>query len=207
MVARADLVVVPTRPSPHDLRAVGATVDIAEERGIGVVFVINDATPRARITSEAAVALSQHGVVAPVTIHNRVDFAASMIDGRTVGEVTPQSRSAAEIRELWTYISGRLQRAQGMVRSEVAQPAPSPSMAAAMPDHDDLDSESQPEAMYLVAPTPVAPSVEMMQSASPGLDDGRSEAERRQAMQSRASFGGGDRRVDQRFGRRAAEKS
>ena len=32
-------------------------------------------------------ALSQHGMVAPVTIHHRVDFAASMIDGRTVGEV------------------------------------------------------------------------------------------------------------------------
>src|SRR5262249_15579074 len=30
VVSHADLVVVPTRPSPHDLRAVGATVDIAE---------------------------------------------------------------------------------------------------------------------------------------------------------------------------------
>ena len=29
VVAHADLVLVPTRPSPHDLRAVGATVDIA----------------------------------------------------------------------------------------------------------------------------------------------------------------------------------
>jgi chromosome partitioning protein len=86
VVAHADLVIVPTRPSPHDLRAVGATVDIAERHGKPLIFVINAATARARITGESAVALSQHGTVAPVTIHHRVDFAASMIDGRTVGE-------------------------------------------------------------------------------------------------------------------------
>ena len=90
VVAHADLVLVPTRPSPHDLRAVGATVDIAERHNKPLIFVINGATARARITGEAAVALSQHGTVAPVTLHHRVDFAASMVDGRTVGEVVAQ---------------------------------------------------------------------------------------------------------------------
>jgi chromosome partitioning protein len=110
VVAHADLVIVPTRPSPHDLRAVGATVDIAERHGKPLIFVINAATARARITGESAVALSQHGTVAPVTIHHRVDFAASMIDGRTVGEVTPSSQSAREISDLWLYIQERLSR-------------------------------------------------------------------------------------------------
>jgi chromosome partitioning protein len=110
VVAHADLVIVPTRPSPHDLRAVGATVDIAERHGKPVIFVINAATARARITGESAVALSQHGTVAPVTIHHRVDFAASMIDGRTVGEVVPNSPSAKEISDLWLYIQERLSR-------------------------------------------------------------------------------------------------
>ena len=99
VVAHADLVIVPTRPSPHDLRAVGATVDIAERHGKPLIFVINAATARARITGESAVALSQHGTVAPVTLHQRVDFAASMIDGRTVGEIVPNSQSAREIRD------------------------------------------------------------------------------------------------------------
>jgi len=110
VVSHADLVLVPTRPSPHDLRAVGATVDIAERHGKPVIFVINAATPRARITGESAVALSQHGTVAPVTIHHRVDFAASMIDGRTVGEVVPGCQSAKEISDLWLYIQERLSR-------------------------------------------------------------------------------------------------
>jgi chromosome partitioning protein len=81
VIGRADLVILPTRPSPHDLRAVGATVDIANRHGKRPLFVVNAATQRARITGEAAVALSQHGTVAPVTIHHRVDFAASMVDG------------------------------------------------------------------------------------------------------------------------------
>ncbi len=110
VVTFADLVVVPTRPSPHDLRAVGPTVDIVESKHKQLVFVVNDATPRARITTEAAIALSQHGTVAPTIIHHRVDYAASMIDGRTVMEVDPRSRSAREIGELWEYIRARLHR-------------------------------------------------------------------------------------------------
>ena len=106
----AELVVVPTRPSPHDLRAVGATVDLCDRAGKPLIFVVNAATPKARITSEAAVALSQHGTVAPITIHHRVDFAASMIDGRTVMEVDPAGKSAAEITALWAYVSDRLEK-------------------------------------------------------------------------------------------------
>ena len=71
---------------------------------------MNAATPKARITSEAAVALSQHGTVAPVMIHQRTDFAASMIDGRTVMEVDPKSKSAGEISLLWDYVSDRLEK-------------------------------------------------------------------------------------------------
>jgi chromosome partitioning protein len=106
----AELIVIPTRPSPHDLRAVGATVDLCERAGKPLIFVVNAATPKARITSEAAVALSQHGTVAPVTIHHRTDFASSMIDGRTVMETDPKGKSAAEVAQLWNYVSDRLEK-------------------------------------------------------------------------------------------------
>jgi chromosome partitioning protein len=110
VISVAELIVVPTRPSPHDLRAVGATVDLCERAGKPLLFVVNGATPKAKITSEAAVALSQHGTVAPITLHHRTDFAASMIDGRTVMEVDPDGRSAAEVVALWHYISDRLEK-------------------------------------------------------------------------------------------------
>jgi chromosome partitioning protein len=108
VVRQADLVVIPTRPSPHDLRAVGATVDLVDGTGKPMVFVVNGATTRAKITGDAAIALSQHGTVAPITIHHRIDFAVSMIDGRTVGELDSNSNSAREITELWNYVNTRI---------------------------------------------------------------------------------------------------
>jgi len=111
VLAVADLAVIPVRPSPNDLRAVGGTIELAARPRRPVVFVVNQATQRARITAEAAIALSQYGTVAPVMLHSRVDFATSMTDGRTAGELDPASKSAAEVAALWTYLQTRL--AQG----------------------------------------------------------------------------------------------
>jgi chromosome partitioning protein len=61
----SDLVIIPTRPSPHDLRAVGATVDQVESTKKPMLFIVNGAANRARITADAAVALSQHGTGVP----------------------------------------------------------------------------------------------------------------------------------------------
>jgi len=145
VITHADLVLIPTRPSPHDLRAVGATVDIVEHQRKPLVFIVNAATMRTRITSETAVALSQHGTVAPVTLHHRVDFAASMIDGRTVGEVDENSRSAKEVATLWVYLADRLQRLRAdaamlmrpTFETELLTPT-SAANAAAAPDLDDV---------------------------------------------------------------------
>lgn len=108
VISIADYVVVPTKPSPHDLRAVGATVKLVQACDKPMVFVLNDASPRAKITFEAAIALSQHGTVAPVTIHHRTLFASSMIDGRTAMELEPNGQSAVEIAGLWEYVNARL---------------------------------------------------------------------------------------------------
>ncbi|VAV99113.1 Plasmid partitioning protein ParA [hydrothermal vent metagenome] len=110
VIAVADLIVIPTRPSPHDLRAAGGTVELADRSDKPFMFVVNGATPRARITSDAAIALSQHGTVAPITLHHRTEYASSMIDGRTVMEVNPNGKSAREVEDLWDYINDRLEK-------------------------------------------------------------------------------------------------
>jgi chromosome partitioning protein len=124
----SDLVVVPTRPSPHDLRAVGVTVELVERLGRPLVFVVNAASPRARITSEAVIALSQHGTLAPAILHNRTDFAASMIDGRTVMEVDESSNSCKEVTQLWQYLRGRL---KNLERAQQQQTVSQPQAVAA----------------------------------------------------------------------------
>jgi chromosome partitioning protein len=119
VVSIADLVVVPTRPSPHDFRSIAGTVDLVEQYLKPLVFVINGAHPTARITNQAVIALSQHGTLAPAIIHQRTDFAASMIDGRTVMEQKRRTRSAGEIEMLWAYLARRLERG-------LMQPVPTP---------------------------------------------------------------------------------
>jgi chromosome partitioning protein len=99
------MVLVPTRPSPHDLRAVAGTVALCRQRPI---FVVNGAAPRARITAQAAIALSEYGAVAPTIVYQRTDFAASMADGRTIQEVDASSKGAAEVVALWAYLSQRM---------------------------------------------------------------------------------------------------
>ena len=108
VIALADLVLIPARPSPHDLRAIGATVEMTRRAGKPFVFVVNGAAPRANITAEAVAALSEHGRVAPVIMYQRTEWAASMIDGRTVMEAAPASRSAQEIAELWKCVYAQI---------------------------------------------------------------------------------------------------
>jgi chromosome partitioning protein len=108
VVRLSDLVVIPARPSPHDLRSVGATVELVEHLGKPLIFVINSATQKARITVEAVSLLSQHGPLAPAIVHHRVDFASSMIDGRSVMELPGAARATDEIAKLWDYLRGRL---------------------------------------------------------------------------------------------------
>jgi chromosome partitioning protein len=106
----ADFVLIPARPSPHDLRAVAAVVEMVEAAKKPFCFVINGATPRSIIAQQAVGALAEHGKVAPVTIHHRVDFAASMTDGRTVAELAAASPSAKEITTLWKYVLTHLRK-------------------------------------------------------------------------------------------------
>jgi len=220
VVSHADLVLVPTRPSPHDLRAVGATVDIAERHNKPLIFIVNGATARARITGEAAIALSQHGTVAPVTLHHRVDFAASMVDGRTVNEAVPRSPSSKEVSELWLYIQDRLARQMKdpkfapEFRSEssavsglsaVDEPAPAPHFA-------DVEPEPMPE---LDAPMPtggvvtpfIAPDNENLPPKVWEGTERRVQPDRRQAQTVNANgfYGGSDRRVHA-FGRRSSDR-
>ena len=108
VVKHADLVVIPTRPSPHDLKSIGATVDLVEDLGKPLLFLINGATHNARITSESVTLLSQHGPLVPTIVHNRVDFASSMIDGRTVMELASAGRASEEIAKLWDFLKQRL---------------------------------------------------------------------------------------------------
>lgn len=131
VIQLSDLIVIPMRPSPHDLRAAAATIDLVEKLGKSLVFVINGAAARARTTADTITALSRSGTLAPSIIHQRADFAASMIDGRTVMEIPGGERSAKEIQDLWAFLGDRIFRSDSTtVVASAGAPAPAAGFAA-----------------------------------------------------------------------------
>jgi chromosome partitioning protein len=130
-IAAADLVAIPTRPCAHDLEAAGATVELVAGQGKPFVFVVNGAAPDGELTSDVVMALAQHGTVARVSIPRSVAFMESMIDGRTVMELAPESSPDAsapspglDIARLWEYLASRLpQRGAEPEPAAVAAPA------------------------------------------------------------------------------------
>jgi chromosome partitioning protein len=109
----ASLVVMPVRPSPHDLDAIGATIDLAHQARAPFVFVVTQAKLNARVTPEAAALLSAHGTVASAIIQDRVIYATAMADGRTAVDVEPKGAAAAEIAALWQFLAERMKSGKG----------------------------------------------------------------------------------------------
>ena len=102
----ADLVLIPVRPSPDDLRAVGATIAAVAEARAPFAFVLTQ-TPRARITEAAARVLAQHGRVAPVNVAQRVAYAETGATGEGVCEGA-DAKAGGEMTALWAYVKGIL---------------------------------------------------------------------------------------------------
>lgn len=109
VIARADLVIVPVRPTPDDLDAVGPTLDMIESAGRDFVFVMSQAKKRTRLALETVPALAQHGKVSPVVIHDRVEFPTAAVSGRTVIEMG-DGPAAAEIHDLVIYLRKQLKK-------------------------------------------------------------------------------------------------
>ena len=102
----ADLVLIPVRPSPDDLRSVGATLAAVNKAAMPFAFVLSQ-TPRARITEEAVRVLAQHGRLAPVNIAQRVAYAETAATGQGVTE-TKDTKAVTEIVAVWDYVKGML---------------------------------------------------------------------------------------------------
>ena len=129
-------------------------------------------------------------------INHRVDFAASMVDGRTVGEVAAESVSAKEIRELWTYVQGRLARLKNDAAftpkaepPDLAISGLSPTNASEPADPRDVD---EPKVMSVPTPPP-----------QPESNTG---VERRSGVERRRVFGEAPKGFDNRRVHRRARR-
>ena len=104
----ADLVIVPVKPTPDDLRSAAVTVARLKALQAPFLFVITQAIRNANITAQAIAALSHHGPVAETIIVNRASYPAAFTDGRTPQELDPKGAAAKEIAGLWGFLDSYL---------------------------------------------------------------------------------------------------
>lgn len=100
-VRAADLVVIPTQPSPPDVWATRPTLDLAAKEKRPAVLVLNRVPPRALLTERMTEKLADYAVtIAKARLGNRVAFAEAMAEGLTAVETKKTSQAAKEVRAL-----------------------------------------------------------------------------------------------------------
>ncbi len=106
-IRAADLVVIPLQPSPMDVWATSATIQICKQERVPVKMVLNRVHPQAKLTE--AISGEMVGLTAN-RFGNRVIFAGSMMQGYGVTEAQPNSLAADEVRALGKEIIDYLNR-------------------------------------------------------------------------------------------------
>ncbi|HET6518467.1 MAG TPA: ParA family partition ATPase [Geminicoccaceae bacterium] len=113
-IRASDLVLVPCQPNPLDLWATRETLSIARREGRPALLVLNRVPPRGRSALAIRDAMAEEGLpLADASLGNRVAFAASMGEGRGVGETEPRSPAAEEIGALAGEVLRRLGGGRG----------------------------------------------------------------------------------------------
>lgn len=102
----ANLVLVPSKPSAPDHQAIGRTIATIKRLEKPYLLIITQAVARTKLAMQGASVLSEFGVVAPVTIGNRIAYANAMNVGSSAAE---EDKSAEEeVTLAWNLISTRL---------------------------------------------------------------------------------------------------
>lgn len=102
----ADLVIVPVRPSPDDLEAVGETLKILRRLERRAAVIVNAAKNDSRATAARA-ALSRYPVaVCPTHLSDRTVYLDASLEGRGVTEMRGHAarEAADELRQVWSWI-------------------------------------------------------------------------------------------------------
>jgi len=112
-IRAADLVVIPLQPSPMDVWATTATIQMCKQERVPVKMVLNRVHPQAKLTE--AVSGDMIGLTAN-RFGNRVIFAGALMHGMGVTEAQPSSIAAEEVRALGKEIMAYLNRKTAELR-------------------------------------------------------------------------------------------
>jgi chromosome partitioning protein len=103
-IRAADLVIIPAQPSPTDLWATNATIELAVAERVPHRILLNRVS-NSKLSKDIA---KQYPNLLEKQLGNRVPFASCLFEGKCVTEVAPASASSIEVKELLEEISALL---------------------------------------------------------------------------------------------------
>jgi chromosome partitioning protein len=110
----ADVVVIPCQPSGTDIWALPETVDVLDQADAVRAELSRPATRRlfllnrtsdTRLSRAAPETLAEAGEVCPVSLRNRIAYAAAVTAGESVLTLEPGGAAAHEVAALFAYIT------------------------------------------------------------------------------------------------------
>ncbi len=105
-IRAADLIVIPLQPSPMDLWATGATLDLVRQERRRALLVLNRLPARSNMIAFSHEKIAREGLpLAAAALGNRTAFAASIAEGGAVVETEPSSPAAQEVEALTAEIA------------------------------------------------------------------------------------------------------
>lgn len=104
----ADLCLIPCRPTPVDLRGISPTLAAIHRLEKDFAFVLNQTPARSYRVRDTEEGLRVLGVLAEVRMVLRNDHQDAMGQGKGVTELDSEGQAAAEIRQLWAWVSNRM---------------------------------------------------------------------------------------------------
>lgn len=108
-IRAADLIILPVQPSPTDLWATKATIELAAQENVPTKILLNRVSnSKLAAAVYADLKKSMPQALLKTQIGNRVSFASSMLEGRTVMEAFAGSTGADEIKQLVTEVENIL---------------------------------------------------------------------------------------------------
>jgi chromosome partitioning protein len=119
-IRAADLCIIPCRPTPGDMKATPPTIATINRLKKDAAFVLTQAPARSYRNSEAEKGLSMLGMVCPHLIVIRNSYQDAQGRGLGVTEFEPDGKAAQEIRDLWKWISKKLEKINERKEAHVA---------------------------------------------------------------------------------------
>lgn len=108
-VHAADFVIVPCRPSPADLEAIGATLGLADEHGTPAGIVLTQARRNSVLLRQARRVLEGYEVpICPVAVPQADAFVLALMGGLTIDEYAPRDRATRDVAKIAAWIEEQM---------------------------------------------------------------------------------------------------